>query len=65
MFKKRWYKDFKYSFIHLRNGEWKTTLTGTVVAKDTDDALKKIRGKVQNREFDRLLIEQTGDAVKR
>jgi len=65
MFVKQWYKDFKYEFIHLVNGEWKTTLRGMVIAKNTDDALKKIRKKVDNREFDKLLIEQTGDAVYR
>ena len=65
MFGKQWYKDFTYEFIHLREGAWRTTLRGKVVAKNTDDALKKIRKKVQNREFDRLLIEQTGNAVKR
>lgn len=65
MFKKRWYKDFTYEFIKLKDGEWRTRLSGKVIAKNTDDALKKIRKMVKNREFDRLLIEQTGEAVYR
>ena len=55
---KTWQTHFSYKILTKINEErWVTTLEGNIVAKDGNDALKKIRKQLRNKIFEKLVIE--------
>jgi len=55
---KTWQTYFNYKILtKIKEEKWVTTLEGNIVAKDGNDALKKIRKRLRNRIFERIVIE--------